>query len=520
MAFEISRGRVVTEYVANAAGHIAELAKLERAQRSQADSAVTAGAKTSNALGRAGGAFANMDISVTKALGGLSKFSFATIGLEGAFKLLTNAHKAATDAGAKWAIGLSSSMTSLQESTNRFAIALDPLLSRATSLLSIATDIVAVASGEWVDPETGKRYTPEDPAARRLRLAADRQALQDTTYSQSGSEVNRYLKILGGFSGTMTADQYAQLDKNQQSMARVIDENKQSQQVARDAVFEFAENVAEAAKRINDLIGDTWRGGALLNLRQPSGGPRGPDTRRVSQYAQRSGVDVSQGWAGSGNWGSAADGGGTSGIDLKDYADARVTERWVESIKNIQALTRANQKSALEGLFGPLSEFNAYQAGWQTLTDSVRGAYGAIVDGEGSTSAAIKNILKESLKSMGSRMLIRGLEEVAEGIAALANPNPVWGAKSAATHFLAAAKFGAGATAAGVAASGIGGGGAGNAAPVGGAGGYSGGGGGDGGRRTVYIVGSPHSDDTPRQRRQRLVREAKIATGGTAGGDY
>ncbi len=173
-------------------------------------------------------------------------------------------------------------------------------------------------------------------------------------------------------------------------------------------------------------------------------------------------------------------------------------------------------------MFGPIEEFKVYNEAWGMLTGSVKSAYGAIVDGEMSAGQAVKAFLKDSLKAMGSRMAIRGLEEIAEGFAAMANPNPVWGAKSAAAHFTSAAKFGLGAAAAGVAASQIGGGsggGSGGARPAapntsGGSGGRNGG---SDQAPIIIVYGQDFVNSSARQRQLHARKMVKDA--GLMGGD-
>jgi hypothetical protein len=178
---------------------------------------------------------------------------------------------------------------------------------------------------------------------------------------------------------------------------------------------------------------------------------------------------------------------------------------------------KSRQSTVLERMFGPLEEFDAYAESFGMLTGAATAAYDALVEGNMSAGDAMKAFLKDAIKGLGSRMLIRSLEETAEGVAALSNPLT---AAAAPAHFQAAGLFAAGAVTAGLVASRMGGGGGG------------GGGGGsaslprdmgtgrdqyEGGRSKVIIIGDPMSDDSPRYQARNIAKQLTRAERTSAG---
>lgn len=179
------------------------------------------------------------------------------------------------------------------------------------------------------------------------------------------------------------------------------------------------------------------------------------------------------------------------------------------------AFNAKKNQSFLQGMFGKLEEFNAYHEAFSMISGAATTAFDALVDGTMSTGDAVKHFIADQLKALGGRMLVRGLEEVAEGIASLAL-GPL-GGTSAAGHFAAAAAFGVGAAAAGVAASAIGtsasssnsagsassssssgsGGSTSSAAPQG----------------PIVVYGDSFSNDSPRQRQLQARRMVQKALG-------
>jgi hypothetical protein len=113
--------------------------------------------------------------------------------------------------------------------------------------------------------------------------------------------------------------------------------------------------------------------------------------------------------------------------------------------------------TAVEKMFGKVDEIHATKEAFSALTESVGAGYKAMVEGHGSVGDAIKKTLANTLEAEGAKMAVLAIENTAYGFAALAL-GPIGGA-SAASYFTAAAGFGAGAIAAGIAARALGAGG-------------------------------------------------------------
>lgn len=181
-------------------------------------------------------------------------------------------------------------------------------------------------------------------------------------------------------------------------------------------------------------------------------------------------------------------------------------------------MAAANEHSRLEAIFGPLEEFNAYATAWDALGAGVREAYEAIVTGSGNAGEAFKKGASATLLAKGTEYSVLALGELGWGFADAARGLP-----TAAAHFLSAAKFGAGAVAAGAGVRLLGGGASNSntaspsAQPVGGTPALGSGGGGE---HTIIVVGDAFANDTPRSRQrtasnlfQQARRETRIAAG-------
>lgn len=182
-----------------------------------------------------------------------------------------------------------------------------------------------------------------------------------------------------------------------------------------------------------------------------------------------------------------------------------------------EAFNSARAQSKLEDMFGPIEEFDAYKAAFDTLTGSVQAAFGAWIDGSMSAGAAFKKFVAESLKAVATQL---AGEAIKHGVFALGSL--AFGDFSGASkHGAAAAKAAAGAVAVGVLAKALHGGGGspstGAPAPGGGVPSYSGGSQDRGQAQTTIIAyGDSFSNDSARQRSlraQRVVEDAQRARG-------
>lgn len=209
----------------------------------------------------------------------------------------------------------------------------------------------------------------------------------------------------------------------------------------------------------------------------------------------------------------SASGGRYSGAGVSDLDPAKIKEA-ADSLRELSAdiADMGRTQSILERMLGPRTEFDAYAEGFTLIKGAASTAYDAIIAGEGLTTKALKGFFKESISGIGKRMLVRGLEEVAEGIAAASNPIT---APTAAGHFIAAAKFGAGAVAAGLIASQIGGGGSSGGGYSPGAPNSSGGSAQQqAGTSAVIVYGDSFADAPPHERQLRATRMVERALGG------
>lgn len=174
---------------------------------------------------------------------------------------------------------------------------------------------------------------------------------------------------------------------------------------------------------------------------------------------------------------------------------------------------RNAQESQLSKVFGPLTEFGAYAAAFDTLSGAIGSALGAWIDGSMSAGKAFKAFIAEAVKGLAVQMTIEALKHGAYAIGSLAMGNFA----GAALHGKAAAGFAAGAVAAAVAAKGLHSGSGSGASASGG--GYSPGapatiGGspsGAPGANVTIVYGDSFAEDSPRSRQliaTRLVRRA------------
>lgn len=195
-------------------------------------------------------------------------------------------------------------------------------------------------------------------------------------------------------------------------------------------------------------------------------------------------------------------------------ADAETGAQLRASIKPLfdqEAIAKdRKQTSVIEGVFGPLAEFNRYAAAFDMLTGAVSSAMGAWIDGSMSAGAAAKAFIRDSLKGIAQLSIVEALKNTAYGFAALAL-GPI-GGTSAAAYFKAAALHGATAVAAGLGAKAMSSGGASaGAAQTSTA---TGGGSGGGGRDRVVVIGDPFAEESHRMRQRRARNLVALADGG------
>lgn len=168
----------------------------------------------------------------------------------------------------------------------------------------------------------------------------------------------------------------------------------------------------------------------------------------------------------------------------------------------------AQSESALESMFGPIEEFNAYASAFDMLAGSVGSALSAWIDGSESAGTAFRKFVAESVKSLAVQMAIEALKHGAYALGSLAMGN-IAGAK---LHGVAALKFAAGAVAAGAAAATLG-----SSSPSAGGGsstlGVPDAAGGRGGGGPIIVYGDSFAEDSPRMRQRRAQKVVSLALG-------
>ena len=163
------------------------------------------------------------------------------------------------------------------------------------------------------------------------------------------------------------------------------------------------------------------------------------------------------------------------------------------------------RQNKLERIFGPISDFNAYAAGFKLLEDAVTSAFSAWVSGSKSFAAAIKDAIKQGVMANAIDMFAQAIKHGAYALGSLAFGD----ARGAATHAAAAAKFAAGAVVLGGFAKALGGGDTGSSASTGGGAapiaGASAANQNAPGRPITVILGDEYGAESPRRRQQRAA---------------
>lgn len=203
-----------------------------------------------------------------------------------------------------------------------------------------------------------------------------------------------------------------------------------------------------------------------------------------------------------------------------DFADARDAlakmQEEFAGVTRAAELNKADEESFLARTFGPLEEFDAYAAGFDTLKTAVQSGFAAWIDGSESLGTAIKKSIAQSLGAYAVEMSGRALVAGAHALFNLATGD----LPGAAAMGMSAAKYAAAAVALGALAKGLGGGGgsssvASSAAGVGGRGPSN-----DNRTSAVVIVGDPLGDDSPRERQRRTRRAMRAAGSDNTGVRY
>jgi hypothetical protein len=173
-------------------------------------------------------------------------------------------------------------------------------------------------------------------------------------------------------------------------------------------------------------------------------------------------------------------------------------------------------KNRLDKIFGPLEDFDAYTRAWTFMGNAATTALDAAITGSEGAAAAFKKLTAETLRALAIEMAVKAIRETAEAIGSAAS----YDYKGAAEHGVAAAKYAAGAAAAGLGARllGAGGGGGGSSGGGGAAAAAPTGGAPAAGRQVTYIIATGHdfAEDSPRARlnkARQLLRTTQTQAG-------
>ena len=183
------------------------------------------------------------------------------------------------------------------------------------------------------------------------------------------------------------------------------------------------------------------------------------------------------------------------------------------------AAADARQTGKLEKIFGPLSDFQAYAAGFQLLEGALTSAFTAWVTGSDSALNAARKFVAGYLQNMSTQLFGEALKELAYGVAYSFIPLR---AAEAPGHFAAAAKFAAAAATVGGLSIALGGGGGSSttggatAAPVGTASASASSG---QTRTTLVLLGDETGEESPRRRQNRAAAALERARRVTSADD-
>lgn len=206
-----------------------------------------------------------------------------------------------------------------------------------------------------------------------------------------------------------------------------------------------------------------------------------------------------------------ASGGSASLEELRGTSDVMV------DMAKVWGEVDAVSESMIVKMLGPVDEIDGYRVAFEGLTSAVNAAFSAWIDGSTGIADAAKQAVRESIKALALESAQKAVYHTAAGFGALAL-GPLAGA-TAASHFKAAALYGAVAVGAGAAARNIGPAGGSGSGAYGGGSGRSGGGAYSGGTTTTVIsYGDSFSDDSHRMRQNRARRLVALA-GNVSGRD-
>ena len=519
MALFEAVANVVTRYKADVTDNIKGLQKLKGEERARAEALLEQHRKTNEALENQIKGFQKVAAGVVLMAAG---FAAATKGLDAYAKTSDEAKEKVE----KLKETTSKAFDTLYAGIGQTVMAFEPLISGVASLVQLMSDLHI--AGPAAVAAIGFAITKNPKVAALLAavsIASD--AVSSLTVDEQTQQRNEALIGAaargGGFGGSSAKALQAQYAAEDAAAAKRKTDAVNFTRVTVGRWFDDGSGVSKTLSEISGALDeriaaivsralgvDQWSGGVQFGKGGKGGKAKeGP----FRSYVGAISTDYQFGGEGSTTLGSAAD-----SVPRDEFGREILPDVNAPYQKLVDA-ERSRQATVLERMFGPLEEFDAYAESFGMLTGAATSAYDALVEGNMSAGDAMKAFLKDAIKGLGSRMLIRALEETAEGVASLASPLT---AAAAPAHFKAAGLFAAGAVTAGLVASRMGGGGGG------------GGGGGsasaslprdmgtgrdqyDGGNAKVIIIGDPMADDSPRYKARNVDRMLNMAVRTSAG---
>jgi uncharacterized phage infection (PIP) family protein YhgE len=518
MALFEAVANVVTRYKADVADNIKGLQKLKGEERARAEALLEQHRKTNEALENQIKGFQKVAAGVVLMAAG---FAAATKGLDAYAKTSDEAKEKVE----KLKETTSKAFDTLYAGIGQTVMAFEPLISGVASLVQLMSDLHI--AGPAAVAAIGFAITKNPKVAALLAavsIASD--AVSSLTVDEKTQGRNLELMRAGAtvYGGGDKPEAQALIKKYEIEDAL---EAKKKVDAVNDALGLSRgpfDQLAKTFSRFNASLGARVAAIAESALGvDPWSGPvkfdKATDKVKVKEkegpfrsYVGAISTDYQFGGEGSTTLGSAAD-----SVPRDEFGREILPDVNAPYQKLVDA-EKSRQATVLERMFGPLEEFDAYAESFGMLAGAATSAYDALVEGNMSAGDAMKAFLKDAIKGLGSRMLIRALEETAEGVASLASPLT---AAAAPAHFKAAGLFAAGAVTAGLVASRMGGGG-------------GGGGGGsasaslprdmgtgrdqyDGGKSNVIIIGDPMADDSPRYKARNVDRMLNMAVRTSAG---
>lgn len=438
----------------------------------------------------------------------------------------------AADGVTKAAVSFQDSISKMKQSLGELVIALNPLLEKLASAVSLIAKIPGGASdaghtaGRWINRNlTGPTINPggidpfSDDAYQQYRLNGGTMNEEQFLGSQLLNKANRGViaqsQLQAEIGPASVSPAYKGKAERDADIAKAKEEAKAAAEKAaakmKDDLHVFVERskidlMAWLKEKYTDAMYPASSEFARLN---PNLDPELMKSIRDEMEVQAASERLNQ----AGTF-KLPPGLGT--------LDSGVSAGLAKFNKPGGELSRRSGQTFLEGIFGKPEEFNLYAKAFDTLKGSFQSAFAAMIDGHESAGKAFKKFAAEGLKGIAVLMLGEAIKFGAYAVGSLV-PGPNFNPAAAAGYAITAAKFLAGAAAVGVLAHEVGGGGGGGG--VGGGGGaapvgppdYSSNNKQYDGTHRIVLIGDALGDNTARQQAATIKRRIEQAYGSSAG---